>query len=513
MGTSLVKGQNGPVAAARVVVSVRTEAAVDLSALLVTESGTVRSDADFVFFNQPVAPGVELTSGASAALAISPAALPGEIAQVRAVLTLDDPADTFGRFAPPVATVADDAGNVLYEYAIEGLGTESVVIALELYRRGAQWKVRAVGQGYAGGFTALVTDHGVVVDDEPEPSADPATTLPAASRPLPTTPPLASAGSTARPAASRPATAPTPPMASADSTATPGSPSFHAVPTATSSGALSSATVPASESVLMSATAEQSGPIPAQPNRSQAPDVRTVPGEAKLSFEKRAVLDLRKREVAKVLIDREVLGIRARVVLVIDKTGSMVKQYRKKVVHRVVERMIPIATQLDDDGTLEAYLYALSYTKLPDIEVAEGDRWSETFLHLNGTHAGIDYSGLGGRNDELPIMRAVIETLRPGGPPTLVLFFTDGGFAKKPEITALMREASRLPAFWQFVGLGQANYGLLRTIDEMDGRLVDNAGFFALDDIDAVDDAQLYARLLGEFPQWLRAARAAGVTS
>ncbi|WP_245668438.1 TerD family protein [Nocardia xishanensis] len=56
MGTSLVKGQNGPVAAARVVVSVRTEAAVDLSALLVTESGTVRSDADFVFFNQPVAP-------------------------------------------------------------------------------------------------------------------------------------------------------------------------------------------------------------------------------------------------------------------------------------------------------------------------------------------------------------------------------------------------------------------------------------------------------------------------
>ncbi|MET8776293.1 VWA domain-containing protein [Nocardia sp. NPDC004654] len=419
MGTVLVKGQNGPVAAGRVVVSVRTEAVVDVSALLVTEAGTVRSDADFVFFNQPVAPGVELTSGSPAALAISPADLPDEIAQVRAVLTLDDA--TFGRFAPPVATVADELGNVLYEYEIEGLDSESVVIALELYRRGPQWKVRAVGQGYAGGFAALVTDHGVVVDDEPSPSA---------------------------------ATAP---------------------PT--------------------------------------VPEVRTVPGESKLSFEKRAVLDLRKREVAKILIDQNAMGIRARVVLVIDKTGSMQKQYRNKVVHRVVERMIPIATQLDDDGTLEAYLYALSYTKLPDIEVAEGDRWSETHLHLSGTHAGIDYGALGGRNDELPIMRAVIDTLRPGDRPTLVLFFTDGGFAKKPEITALMREAARLPAFWQFVGLGKANYGLLRSIDEMDGRLVDNAGFFALDDIDSVDDAQLYARLLGEFPQWLRAARAAGVTS
>ncbi|WP_435590932.1 VWA domain-containing protein [Nocardia sp. bgisy118] len=490
MGTSLVKGQNGPVAAARVVVSVRTEAAVDLSALLVTESGTVRSDADFVFFNQPIAPGVELASGSPAALAISPGALPGEIAQVRAVLTLDDPTGTFGRCAPPVATIADDRGNVLYEYVIEGLGSESVVIALELYRRGDQWKVRAVGQGYAGGFAALITDHGVVVDDEPDPSpsADPASALPTAPTSLPASPPATQS------------------RAAADDSAVRQTSSPHIA----AAGTAPSATVPASESVP---TSGESGSALTQAKQPLEPDVRTVPGEATLSFEKRTVLDLRKREVAKVLIDQDALGVRARVVLVIDKTGSMVKQYRKKVVHRVVERMIPVATQLDDDGTLEAYLYALSYTRLPDIAVAEGDRWSETYLHLSGTHAGIDYSGLGGRNDELPIMRAVIDTLRPGGRPTLVLFFTDGGFAKKPEITALMREASRLPAFWQFVGLGQANYGLLRSIDEMDGRLVDNAGFFALDDIDRVDDAQLYARLLGEFPQWLRAARAAGVTS
>ncbi|MGW4739065.1 vWA domain-containing protein [Nocardia xishanensis] len=485
MGTSLVKGQNGPVAAARVVVSVRTEAAVDLSALLVTESGTVRSDADFVFFNQPVAPGVELTSTTPAALAISPAALPGEIAQVRAVLTLDDATDTFGRSAPPIATIADERGNVLYEYVIDGLGAESVVIALELYRRGAQWKVRAVGQGYAGGFAALVTDHGVVVDDELDPSrsADPSP-----APPLTPAPPSA--------------------VAAADSAARLTSHAHTVV-----AGASPSATVPASASVPMPAAVGEPASALARGKRSLEPDVRTVPGEAKLSFEKRTVLDLRKREVAKVLIDKDAIGVRARVVLVIDKTGSMVKQYRKKVVHRVVERMIPVATQLDDDGTLEAYLYALSYTRLPDIAVADADRWSETYLHLSGTHAGIDYSGLGGRNDELPIMRAVIDSLRPGDRPTLVLFFTDGGFAKKQEIAALMREASRLPAFWQFVGLGQANYGLLRSIDEMDGRLVDNAGFFALDDIDRVDDAQLYTRLLGEFPQWLRAARAAGVTS
>lgn len=430
MGAALIKGQNGALDVARVLVSVRTEAPVDVSALLVTEAGRVRSDADFVFFNQPRAPGVTLDQGTPAALSVSLSDLPADIAQLRAVLTLDDPEQTFGRFAPPVATVADAAGNVLYEYRIEGLGSESVVIALELYRRQGVWKVRAVGQGYAGGFAALVTDHGVSVDDEPvrgeAPSAHPAAPDPQA----------------------------------------------MVIPTA---------------------------------------DVFTVPGEAKLSFDKRAKLDLRKRAVAKVLIDKDAFGIRARVVLVIDKTGSMKRQYHDKVVHRVVQRMIPVATQLDDDGTLEAYLYALSFAKLPDITVEHGDEWTRTFLHLTGTHAGIDYDRLGGRNDELPIMRDVIDSLRPGGRPTLVLFFTDGGFAKKREIAALMREASQLPAFWQFVGLGRANYGLLRTLDELSDRAVDNAGFFALDDIDQVDDGQLYARLLGEFPDWLRAARTAGI--
>ncbi|MEV6335737.1 VWA domain-containing protein [Nocardia vinacea] len=416
MGISLVKGQNGPLANSNVVVSVRSTAAADVSALLVTEAGRVRTDADFVFFNQPQAPGVELRSGTPAALAVSVAHVPVDITQIRVVITLDESGATFGQFAPPIAIVADGSGNALYEYVIDGLDSESVVIALELYRRNSEWKVRAVGQGYAGGFAALVTDHGVSVDDEPAPVTAPAT-----------------------------------------------------------------------------------------------PEVRTVPGEAALSFEKRAKLDLRKREVAKVLINKNAFGIRARVILVIDKTLSMSRQYSKQVVHRVVQRMIPVATQLDEDGTLEAYLYALSFAKLPDITVEHGEAWAQTFLHLTGTHQGIDYARIGGRNDELPIMRDIIASLRPGDAPTLVLFFTDGGFAKKREIAALMREASRLPAFWQFVGLGRANYGLLRTLDEMSDRVVDNAGFFALDDIDQVDDAQLYARLLGEFPDWLRAAGQAGI--
>ncbi|KJR46304.1 tellurium resistance protein [Desulfosporosinus sp. I2] len=57
--------------------------------------------------------------------------------------------------------------------------------------------------------------------------------------------------------------------------------------------------------------------------------------------------------------------------------------------------------------------------------------------------------------------------------------------------------------FWQFVGIGRENYGILEKLDTMESRVVDNANFFALDDIDRISDEQLYERLLNEFPHLL----------
>lgn len=136
----------------------------------------------------------------------------------------------------------------------------------------------------------------------------------------------------------------------------------------------------------------------------------------------------------------------------------------------------------------------------------------DAFLHLRGTHRGIDYGPIGEANDECPIMREIMSLLKPGDrTPTLVLFFTDGGFHHRRDIADLMRAAAYLPAFWQFVGMGHADYGVLERLDEMSGRIVDNAGFFALDDIGQISDDALYQRLLIEFPDWIQAARKAGV--
>ncbi|MCU1639846.1 MAG: stress protein [Nocardia sp.] len=210
MVATLVKGQNAALTAHDVVVSVQVAAPAELSALLVTEQGKVRSDADFVFYNQPSGPGVRLQPGQPPSVAVSFVQVPAEIAQIRAVITLENAGSNFGQIAPPTAIVSDAAGNRLYEYQIADLSAESIVVAVELYRRQGSWKVRAVGQGYAGGFAALVTDHGVSVDDAPR------TSMPAAS-PYPTQPP---------PAPLPPAAPPQSPVAPTQSPVAPPPPPF-----------------------------------------------------------------------------------------------------------------------------------------------------------------------------------------------------------------------------------------------------------------------------------------------
>lgn len=444
---------------------------VDLMAFQLTDAGRVRGDHDLVFFNQPASVEGALRLVAGDRLTLSLADVPQDVATVAVAVALDE--GTSGSLAAIVGLgVSVQAGSETLECPVEGLTTERAVVLLEVYRRQGAWKLRNVSAGWDGGLADLVREHGVSVDDEVPEAVAPQ--VPVAATPQV---PVATSAAAA-PAPSQPV-APPPAQVHPPVTTSPTSPP----------------------------------PAPPAPTVPATPDgVRSVPGEQRLSFEKRQRLDLRKREVAKVLLTKGAPTARARVVMVIDKTGSMRRQYSTRVVHRVVERMIPVAIQLDDDGSLEAYLYGSSFARLPDVTVEQADEWSDTFLHLDGTHGGISYRRIGGYNDEIPIMSEVLSTLRQRDPiPTLVLFFTDGGFSQRGPITELVRQASGLPAFWQFVGIGRANYGLLTALDELEGRVVDNVGFFELDDIDAVADSELYARLLGEFPDWLRAARAAGI--
>lgn len=259
--SDLVKGQNGPLSTSSVSVSMTLTAPADLSALLVTDTGKVRSDADFVFYNQPTGPGVTLVSGPSGAtLQVNTDNVPSDIDQIRAVITLDDASSSFGRYPAPTAHVTDASGTEVYRYIVDGLNTESVVIALEVYRRQGNWKVRAVGQGYAGGFADLVRDHGVTVDDAPTPP--PSAPAPAAA---PTPPPAAAPPTLDYPAPNY--GTPQPPQAPTYGTQPPQAPTY---------GAPQPPQAPP-------AAPTYTAPYPAEPSQPPAPAPAAAGGEISLT--------------------------------------------------------------------------------------------------------------------------------------------------------------------------------------------------------------------------------------
>ncbi|MDV6229778.1 AIM24 family protein [Rhodococcus cercidiphylli] len=178
---TLARGENCPAPAGPLTVTLAASTSVDVSALLLGPDGRVRSDADLVFYNQPSAPGVEYRRASTGHLLMFDAtAVPAGVDTVAVAASLDGtgPA-TFAAAGPTAVTVSDASDTALFAFTADALGDESALVCLEFYRRGEQWKIRAVGQGYADGLAGLATAFGISVeDDEPtpdtpdEPSAD-----------------------------------------------------------------------------------------------------------------------------------------------------------------------------------------------------------------------------------------------------------------------------------------------------------------------------------------------------
>ncbi|MFF0294951.1 TerD family protein [Kitasatospora sp. NPDC004615] len=172
----MVRGGNASLGASRVVVEVTARKQLDVSALLLTQSGKVRSDADFVFFNAPTGPGVTHRPAAGSnpdAITVDTAGVPADVTRIVVTASLDDRQATFAG-TEPTATVRDaDSGRELFTFTPPRLGGETALVVVEVYRRGAEWKIRAVGQGYANGLAGIATDFGVTVEDAPAAAAPP----------------------------------------------------------------------------------------------------------------------------------------------------------------------------------------------------------------------------------------------------------------------------------------------------------------------------------------------------
>ncbi|MEU7630163.1 TerD family protein [Nocardia sp. NPDC049220] len=160
----LKAGQNIPLTGDVVRFGAKAEAALDVCALVVAENLTVFSSEDVVFYNQLATAGVVL---AADEVTITLAEVRADAKAVLLVVSADLIAFPDAVSLGPITATLSEGDTVTAEFAITPTAGETALICLEVYRRGAGWKLRAVGQGYAGGLAVLLAAHGVDLDDEP----------------------------------------------------------------------------------------------------------------------------------------------------------------------------------------------------------------------------------------------------------------------------------------------------------------------------------------------------------
>ncbi|MFF7163733.1 TerD family protein [Streptomyces sp. NPDC008086] len=199
------KGSNVPVptTALRVELGWRSGPGVpdaDASALLLV-GGKVRSDGDFVFYNQPAhSSGAVRHEGKRDAGGRVTDSLLVDLARVEpaietVIIAASSDGGSFGRIPELYVEVKDSAqGAVVARFDSTGATVETAFVLGEFYRRQGAWKFRAVGQGYDSGLEGLATDYGITVDEPQQatpapPVAGPMTPPPPAAPPAPVRPP------------------------------------------------------------------------------------------------------------------------------------------------------------------------------------------------------------------------------------------------------------------------------------------------------------------------------------
>ncbi len=236
-----------------------------------------------------------------------------------------------------------------------------------------------------------------------------------------------------------------------------------------------------------------------------APAAESVP--VKISLEKKLqekaprLVSLAKTATVS-LTKHKLESLQARVAFVLDASGSMKGQFKKGNVQSVLDRIAVLAVQFDDDGAMDVWGFAQRHKKYPDVSLDNLDGYISRIQSASRSTMLEILPGLGGLNNEPPVMNEIVDFYHGSTLPVFVVFITDGGISKTREIKEVIRRSAEGPIFWKFVGLGGSSYGILEKLDTFTERRVDNSHFFAIDDFAKMKDEQLYDLLLEEFRDW-----------
>lgn len=262
-------------------------------------------------------------------------------------------------------------------------------------------------------------------------------------------------------------------------------------------------------------------PISLDKVESTAPGLVSLAKTAKISLEK-----------------RNLFGTKAKVAVVMDYSGSMSREYSSGRVQNLTERILALATQLDDDGAIDFFVFDSSAAYLGEVpldnyagavtRLTEGRRMGTTdyagAFRLVRDHfgfappklvqqAGSEKKGLFGRKKKVEgaVDVALPDNLRPAGEPVFAIFLTDGAPNSKPQAVQSLIEVSTAPIFWKFLSIGAESFEFLQKLDDLEERVIDNADYKPIGSIDALSDEQLIEALLDEYGEYVAEAKRLGM--
>lgn len=215
------------------------------------------------------------------------------------------------------------------------------------------------------------------------------------------------------------------------------------------------------------------------------------------------MVDLIKK--AAVSLEKRGLGeARFRVKLVLDISASMTPEFSRGAVDELVRRSLALAARLDDDGQVDVYLFGIQAHRAPQVSLD----------NIVGFVPGLRFRFEGG-TQYAPVMQLVRDDCyQERSPhPALILFITDGATSNPKAAEAQIRDAAREPLFWKFMGIeaGRVNFEFLEKLDDLPGRVVDNADFFKVQSPIRLTDDQMFELLVNELDSWEVARQREGI--
>lgn len=262
---------------------------------------------------------------------------------------------------------------------------------------------------------------------------------------------------------------------------------------------------------------------PASAPAAQSPAAPSAPAPVRLSLDKRIEKEaphlISLAKTAQISLEKKGLsGHRAKVALCLDISASMDKLYRDGKVQALADRIMALATRLDDDGELDIFLFGEEGHQPAPMKLEGCSTYVRDLLRSHPLEGGTRYHKAmklirehycgSSEKREAPLRQDM---------PVYVMFVTDGGTSNRESAIAQLRFASYEPIFWQFMAIGKtrglfgSNFDFLEKLDDLSGRHVDNADFFCVEDPSKISEEDLYAKMMNEYPGWIPQAKAKGL--